>query len=74
MVDGPPARLDGPVGWIASLAGCAINAWTFGVFYSFGLALDLMAEDFGAGSASTAAVQSAFPKKYPASSREARSQ
>lgn len=49
-------RLDGPVGWTAALAGCAINAWTFGVFYSFGLALEQMAADFGVGSASTAAV------------------
>lgn len=44
-------RLDGPVGWIAASAGCLINAWTFGVFYSFGAAFAQMAKEFGAGTA-----------------------
>ena len=43
------SRLDGPTGWLAAAAGCLINAWTFGVFYSFGTAVEQMGEEFGAG-------------------------
>ncbi len=43
------SRLDGPTGWLAAAAGCLLNAWTFGVFYSFGTAVGQMGEEFGAG-------------------------
>jgi MFS family permease len=50
-------RLDGPIGWIAASAGCLLNAWTFGVFYSFGAAFKQMAGEFGA---STTAIATMF--------------
>ncbi len=51
-----PHRLDSPRAWAVAVAGSAINAWTFGVFYSFGAAFEQMAEEFDAGLGATAAV------------------
>ncbi|MDG2113145.1 MAG: MFS transporter [Actinomycetota bacterium] len=48
MARGKQAQLDGPVGWLAAFAGCLINAWTFGVFYSFATAVEQMGDEFGA--------------------------
>jgi MFS family permease len=50
------AGIDGRRAWLVASAGSAINAWTFGVFYSFGAAFEQMAEEFDAGLGATAAV------------------
>jgi len=42
--------------WAVATAGSAVNAWTFGVFYSFGAAFEQMADEFDAGLGATAAV------------------
>ena len=51
-----PAGLDSGRAWVVATAGCAVNAWTFGVFYSFGAAFEQMADEFDAGLGATAAV------------------
>lgn len=48
--------IDGTRAWAVAIAGAAINAWTFGVFYSFGAAFEQMATEFDAGLGATAAV------------------
>ena len=51
-----PTGIDGRRAWAIAAAGSTINAWTFGVFYSFGAAFEQMADEFGAGLGATAAV------------------
>lgn len=48
--------IDSGRAWAVAAAGCAVNAWTFGVFYSFGAAFEQMADEFDAGLGATAAV------------------
>lgn len=48
--------IDSGRAWSVAAAGCFVNAWTFGVFYSFGAAFEQMADEFGAGLGATAAV------------------
>ena len=50
------AKLDGPVGWRAAVAGCVLNTWSFGVFYSFATALREMSEEFDTELSSVGAV------------------
>ena len=39
---------DSARGWVVAFAGCAINTWTFGVFYAFATALEQMLAEFDA--------------------------
>ena len=48
-------QLDSGRGWVVAFAGCAINTWTFGVFYAFATALEQMANEFDAGLSGIAA-------------------
>jgi len=48
-------QLDSGRGWVVAFAGCAINTWTFGVFYAFATALEQMADEFDAGLSGIAA-------------------
>lgn len=48
--------LDSRRAWAVASAGSMVNAWTFGVFYSFGAAFKQMATEFDAGLGATAAV------------------
>ena len=48
-------QVDSGRGWVVAFAGCAINTWTFGVFYSFATALEQMADEFDAGLSGIAA-------------------
>ncbi len=48
-------QVDSGRGWVVAFAGCAINTWTFGVFYSFATALEQMADEFNAGLSGIAA-------------------
>ena len=48
-------EIDGGRGWIGAFAGCAINTWTFGVFYAFATALEQMVDEFNASLSGIAA-------------------
>jgi MFS family permease len=48
-------QVDSGRGWVVAFAGCAINTWTFGVFYAFATALEQMADEFDAGLSGIAA-------------------
>ena len=48
-------EIDGGRGWIVAFAGCAINTWTFGVFYAFATALEQMVDEFNASLSGIAA-------------------
>jgi len=48
-------QVDSGRGWVVAFAGCAINTWTFGVFYAFATALEQMADEFEAGLSGIAA-------------------
>jgi len=43
-------------GWVVASAGCLINAWTFGIFYSFATAVGQMVEEFDASLSGVAAL------------------
>ena len=49
------SEIDGARGWIVAFAGCAINTWTFGVFYAFATALEQMVDEFNASLSGIAA-------------------
>ena len=46
---------DSARGWVVAFAGCAINTWTFGVFYAFATALEQMLAEFDANLSGIAA-------------------
>tara|TARA_Y100000768_G_scaffold2822_1_gene2071 strand:- start:10337 stop:11596 length:1260 start_codon:yes stop_codon:yes gene_type:complete len=48
-------EIDSARGWVVAFAGCAINTWTFGVFYAFATALEQMLAEFDANLSGIAA-------------------